>query len=75
MCIKISINRFSQMMHYYLNYHKSQVSNEEGKERSAGAICCPKYFLGNTTQEHRRLFGLTVATLISENKRSRYVFS
>ncbi len=75
MYLKISINTFSQMMHYYLSYDKSQVSNEEGKERSAGAICYLEYFLGNTTRERRRLFDLTVALLTSENKRSRHVFS
>ena len=72
---KISINTFSRMMHYYLSYRKSQVSNEEGKERSAGVICCLEYFLGNTTRERRRLFDLTVVSLTSENKRNRHVFS
>ena len=72
---KISINMFSQMMHHYLSYRKSQVSNEEDKERSAGVICYLEKFLGNTTRERRWLFNFTVASLILANKRSRHVFS
>ncbi len=61
MCLKRVSTRFSQKTFYYLSYRKSQVSNEEGKERSAGAICYLEYFLGNTTRERRRLFDFTVA--------------
>tara|TARA_Y100001933_G_scaffold261471_1_gene316244 strand:+ start:401 stop:541 length:141 start_codon:yes stop_codon:yes gene_type:complete len=46
MCLKISINTFLKMMLYYLSYHKSWVSNEEGKGRSAGVICYLEYFFG-----------------------------
>ena len=58
---EISINTFSQMMHHYLSYRKSQVSIEEGKERSAGAICYLEKFLVKTTRERRWLFNLKSA--------------
>ena len=75
MCLKRVSTRFSQKTFYYLSYRKSQVSNEEGKERSAGVICYLQHILGNTTQERWRLFNFAMASLILEENRSRHVFS